>query len=345
MKYQISAVLFLLIIGGLIVFLFKDHNSRQNKTTKTNTDSLAIVTMRQKQYPGSTITIEQTLNDGPNYHRYSVSYLSEGLKIYGFLTVPFGEKPKDGWPLILFNHGYIPPDQYSTANSYAIMIDPLASAGYIVFASDYRGNDNSKGTPMQPYVSPDYVTDSMNALASIEKYKGIEPSASSGRFVDTNRIGVFGHSMGGNITLHELVMTQNIKAAEILSGVVGNETDLLEWWNRRKTNNTIVGNDLDTYYIVEQMIQQHGTPQTDPKYWNTVDPTKFVSNISAPVQIQVGTADNEVPMRFSTSLRDALKSAGKTVSYHEYPGADHNVSPDTSQAMEQTIQFFNTYLK
>ena len=70
-----------------------------------------IESLRQRVYPGSEIVIEQTLTSGVNYERYIASYLSEGLKIYALLTVPQGEKPADGWPVVVFNHGYIPPDQ------------------------------------------------------------------------------------------------------------------------------------------------------------------------------------------------------------------------------------------
>src|SRR6185437_9860558 len=177
------------------------------------------------------------------YHRYRVSYRSEGLKIYVLLTVPLGNKLSGGWPVVLFNHGYIPPASYSTTTSYAVMIDPLAAAGYIVFIPDYRGNGQSEGTPVQPYVSPDYVTDSMNALASIKQYKDANPYS----------VAIVGHSMGGNITLHELVITHDIKAAAILSGVVGNATGLLSWWSQRMANHSIVGNDLNTYYVIQSI--------------------------------------------------------------------------------------------
>src|SRR3989344_2513825 len=66
---------------------------------------LSIETLRQGNYPGSDILIEQTLAPGSNYRRYIASYKSEGLKIYGLLTVPStGSGP---WPAIVFNHGYI----------------------------------------------------------------------------------------------------------------------------------------------------------------------------------------------------------------------------------------------
>jgi hypothetical protein len=63
--------------------------------------------MSREAYPGSEITIEQTLEPGANYNRYIASHLSEGFKIYALLTVPRGQTPEGGWPVIVFNHGYI----------------------------------------------------------------------------------------------------------------------------------------------------------------------------------------------------------------------------------------------
>jgi hypothetical protein len=68
-----------------------------------------ILAARQREYPGSSITIEETLEPGANYYRYIAWYKSDGLRIYGLLTVPFGEMPASGWPAIVFNHGYIDP--------------------------------------------------------------------------------------------------------------------------------------------------------------------------------------------------------------------------------------------
>jgi len=57
---------------------------------------LTIEYLRQGDYTASEIVIEEILKPGLNYNRYITSYLSEGLKIYALLTVPFGEKPANG---------------------------------------------------------------------------------------------------------------------------------------------------------------------------------------------------------------------------------------------------------
>ena len=80
---------------------------------------------REQEYPGSDLVIERTLAPGSNYNRYYASYFSEGLKQYGLLTVPHGQKPATGWPVIVFNHGYIPPSQYKTTEHYIAYVQRI----------------------------------------------------------------------------------------------------------------------------------------------------------------------------------------------------------------------------
>ena len=61
------------------------------------------------------------------------------------MTVPNGPKPATGWPVVIFNHGYIPPAQYVTTERYVAYQDAFARAGYISFKSDYRGHGKSEG--------------------------------------------------------------------------------------------------------------------------------------------------------------------------------------------------------
>jgi hypothetical protein len=98
--------------------------------TPTPLHSLAIEYMRRQTYPGSEITIEENLEPGSNYDRYIASYLSDGLRIYAFLTVPQGQKPDSGWPVVIFNHGYIPPEQYRTTERYVAYVDAFARRRY-----------------------------------------------------------------------------------------------------------------------------------------------------------------------------------------------------------------------
>jgi dipeptidyl aminopeptidase/acylaminoacyl peptidase len=296
---------------------------------------LTIASMRQREYPGSDIVIEETLASGSNYNRYYVSYLSEGLKIYSLLTVPRGEKPATGWPVVVFNHGYIPPDVYKTTERYIAYVDAFARNGYIVLRSDYRGHDRSEGDPSGAYGSPGYVVDVLNGLASVKRYPDADP----------NRIGMWGHSMGGYITLRSMVITQDIKAGVIWAGVVGSYNDLIERWRRRNPQPTPSDIPQGARRWRQSLQEEFGTPEQNPQFWASISANSYLADLSGPVQLHHGTADTSVPVEFSDVLEQQIEAAGKVVENFTYPGDNHNLSNNLSVALRRSVQFFDTYVK
>ncbi len=315
----------------------KQSQAKQDGGGLQNPDNPYSIDYLKKQvYPGSDIVIEQTLTPKGNYNRYIASYRSEGLKIYALLTVPIGVRPKNGWPVIIFNHGYISPNQYKTAESYATYVDFFARSGYIVFKSDYRGNGNSEGTP-SGHFGPGYTIDVLNAISSVKKYKDANP----------DKIGMWGHSLGGAITLSSIVISQDIRVASIWAGTVGPITEGWSNWGTRP-NRPHPSGTSDRGGIggpSQNLIQQFGTPEQNPKFWASIDPLNYLQNILVPVEIQVGLNDQEVNPRASQNLYDNLKQLGKKVDYYTYPGDNHNISNNLDTAMQRSIAFFDKYLK
>jgi dipeptidyl aminopeptidase/acylaminoacyl peptidase len=301
---------------------------------------LSIEYMRGQEYPGSDIVIEQILPQGSNYDRYIASYKSDGLKIYALLTVPQGSpSASSGWPVIIFNHGYIAPEQYRTTERYLAYTDAFSRNGYIVFKSDYRGHGNSEGTPDFPEYSPSYTIDILNAISSIKKFQGADP----------DRIGIWGHSMGGTIAMRVLVVSQDIKAADIWAGVVGTYQDLAENHHGRYTSrphpSPLPGEPTRRPNGRTLLTQQYGDIAVNPQFWASIDPMTYLKDIAAPVLIQHGTSDEEVPYVLSQKLDIALRTAGKTVGFYSYEGDDHNLANNLSTALQRSVDFFDTYLK
>jgi len=343
-----NTLMVLFVLGLLSIFSFfvpKQEKKIQKSPTPTKIQEkqtlnpLAIEAMRQKQYPGSPIVIEHTLPSETNYSQYLASYMSDGLKIYALLTVPLGQKPSNGWPVIVFNHGYIAPETYQTYPSvgqYATYFPVFSRAGYIVFKPDYRGNGESEGQPEGAYYSPAYTTDDLNAIASIKKFKDVNP----------NKIGIWGHSMGGNITLRDLVVDmKDIKATVIWGGVVGSYSDIMNNWTRGVPFHPSARELSLRNRSRKSLTQKYGTPATNPSFWNSIDPTYFVKDISSPIQIDTGGQDEEVPIAFSQFLYQKLLENRKTVEFYVYPGADHNISQGFNLAMQRSLSFFDKYLK
>jgi dipeptidyl aminopeptidase/acylaminoacyl peptidase len=295
---------------------------------------MSIQALRQGDYPGSQIVIEETLERGANYSRYYASYLSDGLKIYALLTVPDGDAPPGGFPGIVFNHGYIPPGEYRTTERYIAYVDWLARSGYIVFRIDYRGHDRSEGVASGAYGSPGYTVDVLNAVASLKQFPQVNP----------DRIGMWGHSMGGYLTLRSMVVSPDIKAGVIWAGVVASYPDLLTRW-RRAGGIAPTTSPGGTRGWRASWAELYGSPDENPEFWRSVSSNSYLADISGPLQLHHGTADESVPLEFSQILYNELQEAGKEVELYTYEGDNHNISNSFSAAMTRTIQFFDQYLK
>jgi dipeptidyl aminopeptidase/acylaminoacyl peptidase len=288
--------------------------------------------MRERVYPGSEIEIIEPLRPGNSYTRYLTSYESEGLNILALLTIPNGPKPSSGWPVIIFNHGYIPPEVYRTAERYVAYVDWLARSGYIVFMPDYRGHGDSEGNARGAYGRPDYTIDVINAVSAMQHFSEADP----------NRIGMWGHSMGGYITLRSMVIRDDIKAGVIWAGVVGSYPDLFNRGTR-----TPVPNATPRFPSRwrDELIATYGSPEDNPEFWNMISANAYLGDLSGPIQLHHGTGDATVPLVNSEILSQQIRAAGKTVEFYVYEGDDHNLANFFSLAMQRTIQFFDAHLK
>jgi dipeptidyl aminopeptidase/acylaminoacyl peptidase len=291
--------------------------------------------MREQEYPGSDVVIEQSLESGSNYSRYIASYKADGLKIFALLTVPGGKKPEGGWPVIVFNHGYIPPEQYRTTERYVAYVDAFARNGYIVFKPDYRGHGNSEGRPEGAYFSPAYTIDVLNAVSSIKKYPEADP----------DRIGMWGHSLGGHITLRSMVVSQDIKVGVIWAGVVASYEDMVNNWRRRRPWRPSQRENMAGRPSRQELTETFGTFEENRDFWDSISPITFAADVSGPIQLHHGTGDATVPVLFSQILSGKLEEAGREVELYTYEGDDHNISANFTSAAQRSVKFFDIHLK
>jgi fermentation-respiration switch protein FrsA (DUF1100 family) len=300
---------------------------------------LTLEYLRNLEITGSDITIEKKLADGPNYHQYLASYISEGNKIYALLTVPFGDPPPGGFKAIVFCHGYIPPTVYRTTERYTAYVNYLARSGFVVFKIDYRGNGQSQGEPSGSYFSPGYSIDAIAALKSLQRMDTVDPQG----------IGIWGHSMAGNLVLRAMEMEPDFQAGVIWAGAVYSYDDFTKYGisdpSYRPPPTQQSGEESGTRRRSREIFDTYGRPDTSVDYWKAVSLTENIDFLTKPLQLHHAQNDPVVNIGYSMGLAAVLKAHGKEYEFYTYEGGGHNlVSPYFDQAMQRTVAFFKEHL-
>ena len=300
---------------------------------------LTIAYLREMQITGSEITTEEKLSPGYNYQRYLASYVSQGNKIYGLLTMPYGDPPPEGFKAVVFNHGYIPPDAYNTLERYAAYVDYLAQNGFVVFKIDYRGHGQSQGYPSGSYFSPGYTIDAISALKSLQTLDNVDPEG----------IGMWWHSMAGNLVLRAMLVEPAIKAGVIFPGAVYSYEDFLTYGISDNTYRPPATEEnlpeIEQLTSSRILFETYGWPDLDTPYWQAVSLTENLSYLASPIQIHHAENDPVVNIGYSYELAEQLQIHHKPYEFYIYEGGGHNIiSPYFDQAMLRTVQFFQDNL-
>lgn len=324
MSLKSAGIIVILLIGivGLIFWQNKKNNnmpsqitdSKRQSQNSSSQDSF-IENLRKRDFKSGEITIEETQVHTSSYTSYIISYPSDNLKIYGMMNVPDGNGP---FPVIVLNHGYFNQSSFTSGDGTRTMAEILASNGYITLASDYRGFGKSQndGQGSRGH-RPEYAIDVLNLIASVKSLKK----------ADQNKIGIWGHSMGGEVALRVAETTDKLKAIVLWAPTSASASDNAAFYSRGRQGASLSTN--------QNRNAQEG-----------ISPINYLKYINAPISLHQGLSDTEVNPQWSKNLADALKKEGKSFEYFEYPGQDHNFrNLGWDEISQKTLEFFNRYLK
>lgn len=269
------------------------------------------------------------------FDTYLTSYDSDGLKINGLLTIPKGEPPEGGWRGIVFVHGYIAPSIYRTTEKYEDYVNYLARNGFAVFKIDLRGHGKSEGEAGGAYYSADYVIDTLNARAALATHDLVDPEA----------IGLWGHSMAGNVTFRAFVAAQNIPALVIWAGAGYSYEDLQKYGLSDNSYRPPAIN-TERRRKREEMRAMYGEFERTNSFWSQVAPTNYLEGVAGAVQLHHAVDDKVVNIGYSRDLKPTLDDFGIVNEIYEYQSGGHNLSGSAfTQAMKRTVEFFHAQLE
>ncbi|HJY98597.1 MAG TPA: alpha/beta fold hydrolase [Patescibacteria group bacterium] len=294
---------------------------------------ITIPFLREKNYESS--LGEMTLYEKKaNYTSYLTNYTSDGFKVEGLLTVPSGDKPKEGYPAVVFVHGYIVPETYTTTGKYNEYVDYLARNGFVVFKIDLRGHGKSEGQASGAYYSGDYIVDTISAYEALRKTD----------FVNPRGIGLWGHSMAGNVVFRSFVAKKDIPAIVIWAGAGYTYEDLRTY---RITDVSYRPPDTNTERAKKRKLLTDTYGNFDPQseFWKLVPGTNYLEGVKGSIQIHHAADDSVVSIEYSRNLSRILDAYPIPHKVFEYPSGGHNLTGSAfTKAMEETVRFFKENL-
>ena len=330
---------FIILIVGIVIFFNQTNPTKLQKsyTQKQSPDEpfqeMTIPYLQGRTYESKLGELKQA-SENSSYTSYLTSYDSDGLNIEGLLTIPSGDQPLDGWPAIIFIHGYIPPTQYSTLTRYTDHVDYLARNGFIVFKVDLRGHGNSEGEPGGAYYSGDYIIDVLNARSALQ----------NADFVNPKGIGLWGHSMAGNVVLRTVAIQPEIPAVAIWAGAVYTYED---WQKLRLNDNSYRPPGMSTQRNAkrQQLFDTYGEFDPNSPFWSKIPATNYLADIKSAIQLHHSKDDSVVNIDYSRNLNDILDRTSIPHEFYEYNGGGHNLTGSSfNSAMQRTVDFFKKHL-
>ena len=298
----------------------------QARKTSKPPHPVSIQALIKKSYDGRDLKRGRLLGDFGAYKRYLITYRGDGLVISGVMNVPDGKGP---FPVLVLNHGYIDPDTYFPGQGMPREHDYLARQGYVVLHTDYRGHASSDDDKNMDYeLRLPYAVDTINAVKAVKSSKL--------RYLDKDRVGWLGRSMGGNVTLTALVAQPGlVDAAVIYASTSSLAADNWKQFYRPSE---------DRARVNRRMKQTYGLPDDSPEFWRAASPRPYFNRVSEPLLVHHGTVDDTCPIRWSEATVKALRAAGKDVTFVKYRGEGHTFERQWRRSIERTAAFFDKRL-
>ncbi|WP_438350404.1 alpha/beta hydrolase family protein [Paenibacillus sp. FA6] len=262
---------------------------------------------------------------------FHITYLSDGLKVKGYLSLPHGydlptselesfiaqsygsmklpvtelassihpalqDLRSRQWPVLIYCRGGVG----KVGRVKTDWLEQFSNYGHIIFAPTYRGNEGGDGRDEFG------GSDQEDVLSAYRLLEGLP-------FVDENRISVMGFSRGSINATH--TATQIPKVHKLIHW--GGVSDLTQTYEER----------VDLRKMLKRVVG--GSPNKIPESYQLRSPIFMADKIQCPVLIMHGTQDTQVDFSHGLNMYNKLVEAGVPTEFHPYDGHDHHLPLDT----------------
>jgi dipeptidyl aminopeptidase/acylaminoacyl peptidase len=246
--------------------------------------------------------------------------------VQGWLLAPMAENcrrpatpPSGRYPMVVLVHG---GPAAAARPGWPWVAGVLASQGFYVLLPNPRGSYGQGEEFTRGNVKDFGYGDLRDILGGIDAATAAAP-------IDPERIGVFGWSYGGYMTMWAVTQTQRFRAAVAGAGIVN-------WQSYYGQNG-----------IDQWMIPYFGASvYDDPWIYARSSPISFIKAVRTPTLVLQGERDAEVPAPQAYEFWHALKTLGVETRLVIYPDEGHHLSPANNlDVMQRTVDWFRTHLR
>jgi dipeptidyl aminopeptidase/acylaminoacyl peptidase len=270
----------------------------------------------------TTLELGELVEKNEVFTTTAVTYDSGKETVTGALSVPTSDGPH---PAIVLVHGVVDPDVYEPGSGLVREQDYFAKAGYIVLSTDLRNSTAAPDSAEALGVDLGSTLDAINAVRALR--------ASGVSSLDDDRIAILGHSLGGLLTLNTIVTRPElVDAAVVVAPASITPSRNIDY--------------LTTMFAAtpDKIIDEYGTPSTNPEFWSAISPRSLIDRVEAPLLIEHGTADTIIPYAWSEETATVWRDAGKQVELVPLEGEDHVLQARWDEAMATAEQFLRREL-
>lgn len=341
-SFILLCILLIGLLEGLIIYFFHQKLTLLSPLGKPaqNAKPLLAYTfenLKRTHFPVSKITLGRKVSETPDSFSQMFyffvpkkpnSYHME--KVSGLINLP---KQKGSYPVIVMFRGYVPLNIYNPGIGSEPVAQVFAKHGFITLAPDFLGYGESASASADGFEARfQTYTTALTLLASLKSLNsGLNASYSGSITADMTKIGIWGHSNGGHIALATLAIS-SVTYPTVLWAPVSTSFpySILYYTNETDDQGKALRKALALF---EEMYNA-----------DLFSPPRYYAWIHAPIEINQGTIDHEVPFWWSDDLVETLKKDHVDVTYITYPQADHNLLPNGwTEAVQNSMSFYNRY--
>jgi len=253
-------------------------------------------------------------------HEFFTVNARDGVELDGYIMFPANMDKSKKYPIVFYVYGEpwgsTVQDRWE-GNSY-LYKSYLTQQGFIVASVDNRGTRAPKGRDWRKSIYKRIgsitVRDQVDALDAMAKRWDV---------IDTDRVGVWGHSGGGSSTLNLLFRHGDKYKVGIASAPVP---------------------DIRLYDTIYQE-RYAGNPNTDPESYDNTSPITFAKDLQGKLLLIHGTGDDNVHYQGSERLINELVKHNKQFEFFSYPNRSHSLREGKGTTLHYHTMMANFFEK